>query len=56
MPFAQSAELADDLKAAGVDVLLQRFPGAGHGGAIFHKPEVHELIKKFFDKLASLAT
>jgi acetyl esterase/lipase len=50
VPFAQSVELAEDLKAAGVDVVLQKFPGAGHGGAIFRQPAVLELIKKFFDK------
>lgn len=50
VPFAQSTELANDLKAAGVPVLLQPFPGAGHGGTIFRQPAVLELIKKFFDK------
>ena len=50
VPFAQSVELAGDLKTAGVEVILQRFPDAGHGGAVFHKPAVHELIRRFFDR------
>ena len=50
VPFAQSEELLAALKGEGVDALLQPFPNAGHGGAVFHKPEVHELIKAFFDK------
>jgi acetyl esterase/lipase len=50
VPFAQSEELLAALKGAGVDALLQPFPNAGHGGAVFHKPEVHKLIKAFFDK------
>ena len=50
VPFAQSEQLAAALKAKGVDVLLQRFPGAGHGGPAFGKPAVDRLIGSFFDK------
>ena len=50
VPFAQSEQLAAALKAKGVDVLLQRFPGAGHGGPAFGKPAVNKLIRNFFDK------
>lgn len=50
VPFAQSVELAEKLKAAGVPVVLQKFPGGGHGGLAFHQPAVHELIQHFFDK------
>jgi acetyl esterase/lipase len=50
VPFAQSQELAAALKDAGVSVMLQKFPGAGHGGAVFGKPQVRELIEKFFAK------
>lgn len=50
VPFAQSTELADDLKKAGVDVILQPIPGAGHGGPAFNLPAVHQLIARFFDK------
>lgn len=50
VPFAQSVELADALKKAGVDVILQKFPGSGHGGPAFQKPAVHDLIRSFFDK------
>jgi acetyl esterase/lipase len=50
VPFAQSVELADALKADGVDVLLQPLPGAGHGGAAFGLPAVRTLTRNFFDK------
>jgi len=50
VPFAQSEELAAALKAKGVEVLLQRFPGAGHGGPAFGKPAVGKLIESFFAK------
>ena len=50
VPYAQSEELAEAMRKAGVDVTLQKFPGAGHGGAVFGKPVVRELIKTFFDK------
>lgn len=50
VPFAQSVELAEALRQAGVAVVLQRFPGGGHGGPIFHTSAVRGLIKAFFDK------
>jgi acetyl esterase/lipase len=50
VPFAQSTELADDLRKAGVSVVLQPLPGAGHGGPAFGLPAVRELIERFFDK------
>ena len=50
VPFAQSEELTDALKKAGVEVLLQPFPGAGHGGPVFGSKPSRELIKSFFDK------
>jgi acetyl esterase/lipase len=50
VPFAQSVELEAALKAKGVDVLLQRLPGAGHGGPMFNKTAVRDLTQKFFDK------
>jgi acetyl esterase/lipase len=50
VPFAQSEELTAALKAKGVDVLLQRFPGSGHGGPAFNKPAVNKMIETFFDK------
>ncbi|HZK80995.1 MAG TPA: alpha/beta hydrolase [Humisphaera sp.] len=50
VPFAQSVELADALKADGVHVLLQPLPGAGHGGAAFNLPAVQTLTRNFFDK------
>jgi acetyl esterase/lipase len=50
VPFAQSEELAAALRQQGVPVLLQRFSGAGHGGPVFSKPVVNEMVQKFFDK------
>ena len=50
VPFAQSVEFADALKKAGVDVILQKFPGGGHGGPAFTLPAVRDLIEAFFDK------
>jgi acetyl esterase/lipase len=50
VPFAQSVELRDALQKAGVEVILQRFPGSGHGGPAFSLPVVLKLIKTFFDK------
>jgi acetyl esterase/lipase len=50
VPFAQSTELSDALKKAGVDVLLQKFPNGGHGGAVYNSQPVKELIQTFFDK------
>ncbi len=50
VPYAQSEELAESLKKAGVECTLQRLPGAGHGGPQFNLPAVKELTQKFFDK------
>jgi acetyl esterase/lipase len=50
VPYAQSEEFAAALKAKGVEVLLQKVPGAGHGGPAFGQPAVAELVMKFFDK------
>lgn len=50
VPFAQSVEFVEALKAAGVDATLQQFPGAGHGGPAFNLSPVRQLIHSFFDK------
>lgn len=50
VPYAQSVELEDLLKKAGVEVTLQRLPGAGHGGASFGLPGIAKLANAFFDK------
>ncbi len=50
VPFAQSAELASALQAKGVPVFFQKLPGAGHGGPVFGKPAISDLIQRFFDK------
>lgn len=50
VPYAQSEEFAEALKAKGVKVWLQKFPGSGHGGPAFGKPDVILLMLNFFDK------
>lgn len=50
VPYAQSVELEEALKKAGVDVILQRIPGGGHGGPAFVSPAANRLYKNFFDK------
>ncbi len=50
VPYAQSTQFAEALKAKGVPVWLQTLPGAGHGGPAFGKPEVIRLMNDFFDK------
>lgn len=50
VPYAQSVELNDLLAKAGVEVTLQRLPGAGHGGPAFALPAVARLAVSFFDK------
>lgn len=50
VPYAQSVEFEAALKQQGVTVLLQRLPGSGHGGPMFNKPAVNELIRAFFNK------
>jgi acetyl esterase/lipase len=50
VPYAQSAEFADALKKAGVDVLLQTVPGGGHGGPAYMSPAANRLYKNFFDR------
>ena len=50
VPYAQSVELKDKLAEAGVEVTLQRLPGAGHGGPAFTLPALAKLTTAFFDK------
>jgi dipeptidyl aminopeptidase/acylaminoacyl peptidase len=50
VPYAQSEELAAALRSHGVEVLLQKLPGSGHGGPAFGKPALASLITTFFDK------
>lgn len=50
VPYAQSQELADALKAKGIPVWLQTLPGSGHGGPAFGKTGVVMLTLNFFDK------
>ena len=49
VPFQQSQELYDHLKAAAIDAYFQHFPNAGHGGRIFHTAVVHKLELDFFN-------
>ncbi len=50
VPYAQSVELAEALKKAGVEVTLKKIEGAGHGGPQFNSAENRKLIVDFFDK------
>lgn len=50
VPYAQSVELAELLSKSGMDVTLQRLPGAGHGGPSFALPGIIKLTMTFFDK------
>lgn len=50
VPYAQSVELKGLLEQAGVEVTLQRLPGAGHGGPAFNLPAIAKLTDAFFDK------
>ncbi len=50
VPYAQSVQFAEGLKADGVPVWLQTLPGSGHGGPAFGKPAVIQLMQNFFDK------
>lgn len=50
VPYAQSVELSDLLTKAGVEVLLQKLPGSGHGGPAFGLPAIGALNNAFFDK------
>lgn len=50
VPYAQSLQLEDALKAKGVPVWLQTLPGSGHGGPAFSKPAVIQLMQAFFDR------
>jgi acetyl esterase/lipase len=50
VPYAQSVELSELLAEAGVEVTLQRLPGAGHGGPAFGLPAIAKLTTSFFDK------
>jgi acetyl esterase/lipase len=50
VPYAQSEELAEALRKAGVEVTLKKLEGAGHGGPQFGSAESRELILAFFEK------
>ena len=50
VPIAQSEELAEALKKAGVEVRLITLEGAAHGGPQFQTPENRKIIEVFFDK------
>jgi acetyl esterase/lipase len=47
VPLAQSQELHDALKKAGVDATLVVIPGAGHG---LGGPQIMQTVEDFFDK------
>jgi dipeptidyl aminopeptidase/acylaminoacyl peptidase len=50
VPLAQSEMLVDALKKAGVDVHLETYEGAGHGGPAFFSPTARGMMLQFFNK------
>ena len=48
VPLSQSVKLAEALQRAGVEVTLQVYKGAGHGGRAFTSPESWRMIEDFF--------
>lgn len=50
VPYAQSEEFEATMKKNGAPVWLQKFPGAGHGGGSFGKPQVIVLMMDLFAK------
>jgi acetyl esterase/lipase len=50
VPYAQSVELMTKLRAADVEVILQRMPNSGHGGPAFYRDNIKKLIADFFEK------
>lgn len=48
VPFRQSEVLDEALEAVGVDCVLLKIEGGGHGG--FRSPDIADRIGKFFDK------
>ena len=50
VPPLQSRDMADALKAVGVDATLKFIEGAGHGGDEFELAENRKLVDDFFDK------
>jgi dipeptidyl aminopeptidase/acylaminoacyl peptidase len=49
VPLDQSERLNAKLQAAGVPSELHVVKQAGHGGPAFETPEMHEIIRKFFN-------
>jgi acetyl esterase/lipase len=50
VPCHQSELLYEALKKAGVEVTLQKIPGAGHGGREFGTDKMQAAVQEFFDK------
>lgn len=50
VPFSQSVELYDAMKAAGKDVAFYLIKGAGHGSDEFWQESTRQLSLKYFDK------
>jgi hypothetical protein len=48
VPLAQSVNLAEALRRAGVEVTLRVYNGSGYGDRAFHNPENWKLIEDFF--------
>ncbi len=50
VPLAQSEMLAEALKKAGVEVHLETYEGAGHGGPAFFSPTARGMMLQFLNK------
>lgn len=51
VPVGQSELLAEALKKAGVEAVLVKIPGAGHGGQAFQSPVQRKLVDDFLDRV-----
>ncbi len=56
VPPLQSRDMADALKAVGVETTLTFIQGAGHGGDEFEQAENRKLVDDFFDKHLSVSS
>jgi acetyl esterase/lipase len=50
VPFNQSELLVEALQKVGADVTFHRVASAGHGGELFEREDISELVHSFFDK------
>ena len=50
VPHAQSVELNDALKKAGVETTLRTMEASGHGDGAFRTPEAFAAVREFFSR------